>query len=86
MHDDLKDVVKTSKDARDKLIAGDLSVKDANGIAAQNHNIIGAYALDLRDRVFLSETASLVNRLEVTKDQTLLSHQEPTSGESPAAN
>ena len=64
MHDDLKDVVSTSKIARDKLINGDLSVKDANGIAAQNHNIIGAYALDLRERVFLSETASLVNRVE----------------------
>ncbi|MGC8534879.1 MAG: hypothetical protein ACP5QR_05025 [Rhizomicrobium sp.] len=86
MHDDLKDVITTSKVARDKLIAGDLSVKDANGIAAQNHNIIGAYALDLRERVFLSETASLVNRLDATKDQALLNHQEPSSGESAPAH
>ncbi|MDE2103777.1 MAG: hypothetical protein KGL39_41450 [Patescibacteria group bacterium] len=84
MHDDLKDVIATSKAARDKLIAGDLSVKDANGIASQNHNIIGAYTLDLRERMFLSETASLVNRLDVTKDQKALNGA--TVGESAQAN
>lgn len=57
MHDDLKSVIATARAARDALIAGTVTVKEANSIAANNHTIVAAHALDLRERIFLFETA-----------------------------
>jgi hypothetical protein len=62
MHKDLKEIIETSKSARDKLLAGEMNVKDCNGVAASNHNILSAHVLDLRTRMFLSESASQVTR------------------------
>ena len=63
MNKHLLEVIEISRLARDKLIAGELSPKEANGIAAQNHNIIGAYALDLRERIFDAEMTNLAPRV-----------------------
>ena len=55
MHTDLLKVVATSIAARDRLIAGELSVKKANAIARRNRNILSAYERNLRERLFIAE-------------------------------
>jgi hypothetical protein len=61
MHPDLIEVIDSAKRAREYVVSGfdnndanarSLRVKEANGIAAQNHAIISAHALDLRERIF----------------------------------
>ncbi len=64
MNTDLIDVVKTSKKARDQLIKGNISVKEANAISNKNHNVIGSYALDLRSRMFDAEMTSVAERVQ----------------------
>ena len=55
MNNDLQDCITTAKKARDALLEGKMSVKEANGVTAANHTIISAYAYDLRERMFLAE-------------------------------
>lgn len=64
MNNDLHEVIATSKAARDRLLDGSLSVKEANGVAAHNHNIIGSYALDLRERMFAAEATATEARTQ----------------------
>lgn len=52
MHDDLKECVESAKRTRARLMAGQVSVKEANAVAGQNHTVISAYAVDLRIRIF----------------------------------
>ncbi len=63
MHEDLKEVIETSRRARDAVLAETLSVKAANSVAAHNHAIVSAHALDLRQRIFDSEQGVLQHRL-----------------------
>lgn len=59
MHKDLIDCIATAQLARDGVLKKELTVKEANAVAANNHTIIGAYSFDLRERMFLSEIVSL---------------------------
>lgn len=60
MHEDLKEVIATAKAARAKLLDKEIAVKEANGIYNQNHSILTAYAIDLRNRIFLAESAEAI--------------------------
>jgi hypothetical protein len=55
MHDDLKECIATAKLARDRLLAKELTVKEANAVTGANHIIVTAHALDLRERIFVAE-------------------------------
>ena len=52
MHEDLRDCIETARQTRKRLLAGLISVKEANAVAGQNHTVISAYAVDLRMRIF----------------------------------
>jgi hypothetical protein len=64
MHPELVKVIRSSEEMRDYVMAnrtGDLRtraavVKEANAVAANNHIIVGAHAIDLRQRMFESPT------------------------------
>jgi hypothetical protein len=71
MNDDLQDCIATAKKARDALLEGKMSVKEANAVTGANHTIISAYALDLRERMFFAEQqgrriAGIGERIEET--------------------
>lgn len=56
MHRDLEECIETARIARDRLLSGRMTVKEANSVAANNHTVISAHALDLRERIFVAET------------------------------
>lgn len=56
MHEDLQDAIETAKRARDGVLDKTMSVPEANAIAANNHTIVGAYTVDLRERIFIYES------------------------------
>jgi hypothetical protein len=66
MNDDLLECITTLKRARDELLARTMSVREANAVSAANHAIISAYALDLRERIFIGEQAQFTeNRTQL---------------------
>lgn len=54
MHPDLEEVIKTAKQVRSKLIEGKMDIGQANAVVKQNQMIVAAFALDLRERMFLA--------------------------------
>lgn len=63
MHPDLLSCIETAKQARDGVLDKSLTVKEANAIAGNNHTIVTAHALDLRERMFLADSAGGLPRL-----------------------
>jgi hypothetical protein len=64
MHTDLIEVIATAKEMRNRLMNKEVAVKEANGVAAQNHAILQAHAIDLRTRMFLAESQQQIARHE----------------------
>jgi hypothetical protein len=57
MHEDLKECIDMAKIARKGLIEKTMDVRRANAIASQNHAILSAHAIDLRERIFIAQSA-----------------------------
>lgn len=64
MHADLIEAIETARKARDNVLDKSISVREANAVAANNHTIVTAHALTLRERIFLAETATVPLRLK----------------------
>ena len=58
MHADLAECIATARHVRDAVLVKTMSIKEANAVTAANHTVITAHALDLRERIFLSEIES----------------------------
>jgi len=56
MKEDLAEVAATAKEARRMVMNKDISVKEANAVAAQNTTILQAHQIDLRERMFRWES------------------------------
>lgn len=65
MHDDLRGCIEAAKTARDGVIKGKMSVKEANSVASNNQTIIGAHAIDLRERIFLADAESRIAATQI---------------------
>lgn len=63
MHDDLKEVIAVARATRDALIRKEIGVKESNSIYNHNHSIATAYAIDLRERIFIAESAGMERSL-----------------------
>ena len=55
MNEDLKECIARAKSMRDAVLTGEIPVKVANAASAANGQIIQAFAIDLRERIFASE-------------------------------
>lgn len=58
MLDDLKEVIRTSQEARQSLVDRAIDVKTANAVAKLNGTIVTAHAIDLRERIFAAELST----------------------------
>jgi hypothetical protein len=72
MHTDLLDCIASSRLARDAILAKSMTVKEANSVASNNHIIVVAHSLDLRERMFLADyhesQPTPVNVIEATPE------------------